>query len=1351
MPYSYYRETPIVIRINKGHPKIITMKQLFDIYSEFKVVLRDREYIDLTNVGKHISYQNIQVKHISKIKHVYDAKNNSKVSIFEKHVIEVLDGDGSWTELKQVLRHKRDVNMVAIQLNSGDYTVVTENHPVILEDGTEIEAGKVQTGMRIKTGNKNVFKNIATEYIDVPSDFAYFIGFILGDGNVGRHKFNQSNYNLLDTDLCINVTQYEGGITIYQKNIVDTKIYKAIQNIVDIEDNLLRKSVKNDGNRISFNNRTLRTIMAKYLGLDYTNSSYTKNVPLNILSWTKTAKEAFIAGLIDSEGTIYQNGKCEIRMKAHAIMNTLQEILISLGIDDSIKRFTGNSFENCYGINFLATVGIQKFSEKLNKIEIGFVDSTYDTNVRDNAVKKIDIFNPDMDIKTAYNLNEEDSEFYFVYDITTESHTFYSGGMTQHNCYATSLSPIIYDGMPWVKNIKVKPVKHFLSLINNSIKYIYSLSTQCVGAIAVPDFLVYAEYFIRKDYGEEWYDNPEHVNLIKQLFQHWIYSVNDKARGNQSLTYSEKIIVDSKPVAIGEFVESYLINNEMEKPVIDTKYTFTLNRETGRLEANRIKGVIKHKTANKIVEYVLANGAKIKATDNHSFFTRNGLKIEEIQRNSNPTNLLIPFNFIKEDENDSYLQVVQTVGKKEATNIKLDERWMYMLGQYLGDGLWDGSSICIATCDDYVNEILVDMFPEFTYNIKKDNSIRFNMGRNITDAIKSVFNTGSHDKILPRDWATKKNILHLIGGYIDSDGFAPSDGYKGFVLTSVNKELLESVQYILAGYGIMSSIKEKNKKGFNDKLFTVYRLTISASGSRILNSYTKFKKVREQNYKDVDSSKLYIDFKGILKDINIDLSKYKTQLKSNSIKYDNCGIEDIKTLVNILNIEDPAKAKELEKFIYALPVKIVEINECEHEEYVYDISVENNENFLTSSNIYAHNSPFTNVSVFDKYWREAMFGEHTNPDFSKCDTENLKRVQRLFVHVLIEQQQDNPFTFPVMTACQLKDAETGEILDKDWLDWIGEISVKNKLMNFYTSDTCDSLSSCLAKNSVITVINETLNITETLTINDFIHKFINVDNTDQTVNISGYKIKAWNILSGTEEIVNIISVLKKINTSKKLITIKTLNNSLTVSPDHKIAVKINGNISEISASELIEMDNTFIFEICEVVNNNFQWNKIVSIDVHFVNAEIEDKNVYCLELDKLHYFAANNIISHNCCRLRNNLGGTQKSEYTNSFGVGGLNIGSHRVVAINLPQIAYIAKYSDKNDKQAFYNILESRIKIAQDILDIHRELLIRLIDNGNLPMYKHGCMDLSKQYSTLGFIGLYECLEILRNGYSFR
>ena len=62
--------------------------------------------------------------------------------------------------------------------------------------------------------------------------------------------------------------------------------------------------------------------------------------------------------------------------------------------------------------------------------------------------------------------------------------------------------------MPWVKRIKIGPVKHFYSFINNAFQLICTLSTQCVGAVAVPDFLIYAEYFIRKDFGDKWYENP---------------------------------------------------------------------------------------------------------------------------------------------------------------------------------------------------------------------------------------------------------------------------------------------------------------------------------------------------------------------------------------------------------------------------------------------------------------------------------------------------------------------------------------------------------------------------------------------------------------------------------------------------------------------------------------------------------------------------------------------------------------------------------------------------------------------------------------------------------------------------
>ena len=429
-----------------------------------------------------------------------------------------------------------------------------------------------------------------------------------------------------------------------------------------------------------------------------------------------------------------------------------------------------DKLEKKYGTEMFELEGIDKKNLDIAKFTNKFLETqtTADISVDANAnVDDVSILSWNYEFpKPLMKLNG----LYFLWKDALKKHGIkrankmieleIAGGIRIHDlhgwmmpyCYATSLAPIVYDGMPWVKNIKVKPIKHFLTLINNSIKYIYSLSTQCVGAIAVPDLLVYAEYFIRKDYGENWFEKDDIVNLIKQLFQHWIYSVNDKARGNQS--------------------------------------------------------------------------------------------------------------------------------------------------------------------------------------------------------------------------------------------------------------------------------------------------------------------------------------------------------------------------------------------------------------------------------------PFVNVSVFDKYWRQAMFGEHTNPDFSKCNLDNLKRVQRLFVNVLIEQQEDNPFTFPVMTACQLKDAETGEILDKDWLDWIGEISVKNKLMNFYTSETCDSLSSCLFKGNKITVINKNTGIRETLDIADFVHRFIDTEHIDKEVNISDYQIEGYNIITGESELVDISSVIKKSNNSHLKVNISVGNEQISVSPDHIVAIrdKNTQEIKEITAAELVKLD-----------------------------------------------------------------------------------------------------------------------------------------------------------------------------------
>lgn len=106
-----------------------------------------------------------------------------------------------------------------------------------------------------------------------------------------------------------------------------------------------------------------------------------------------------------------------------------------------------------------------------------------------------------------------------------------------------------------------------------------------------------------------------------------------------------------------------------------------------------------------------------------------------------------------------------------------------------------------------------------------------------------------------------------------------------------------------------------------------------------------------------------------------------------------------------------------------------------------------------------------------------------------------------------------------------------------------------------------------------------------------------------------------------------------------------------------------------------------------------------------------------------------------CCRLRSITDNVK--EYTNSFGAGGVQIGSHRVVTINLPRISYISSSKDE-----YIKILESYVSAAQDILDTHREIVADNIERGKLPLYTYGFMNLKKQYSTVGFIGLNEAVE---------
>lgn len=107
-----------------------------------------------------------------------------------------------------------------------------------------------------------------------------------------------------------------------------------------------------------------------------------------------------------------------------------------------------------------------------------------------------------------------------------------------------------------------------------------------------------------------------------------------------------------------------------------------------------------------------------------------------------------------------------------------------------------------------------------------------------------------------------------------------------------------------------------------------------------------------------------------------------------------------------------------------------------------------------------------------------------------------------------------------------------------------------------------------------------------------------------------------------------------------------------------------------------------------------------------------------------------------CCRLRND---TNDLTYSNSFGAGGTQIGSHRVVTLNLPRIAY-----QSEDLVEYIKTLDYNTRAAQDILDVHRSIISDNIAKNKLPLYTHKFMDLNRQFSTVGFIGINEACELM-------
>lgn len=216
-------------------------------------------------------------------------------------------------------------------------------------------------------------------------------------------------------------------------------------------------------------------------------------------------------------------------------------------------------------------------------------------------------------------------------------------------------------------------------------------------------------------------------------------------------------------------------------------------------------------------------------------------------------------------------------------------------------------------------------------------------------------------------------------------------------------------------------------------------------------------------------------------------------------------------------------------------------------------------------------SPFTNISYFDKTYFNSMFGEFVYPDGTKPEWKQIDTLQRMFMKFFNELRTKQVLAFPVETFAMVHDGK--DIIDKEYKELCAEMYAEGHSFFTYISDSADSLASCcrlrneLAENTfnptsgLTGVMTGSCNVI-TLNINRIVQDWARENRKDITIMACGgttwYKeqITSYNKESLSQYLVNILERVYKYH-----IAFKTM---LYEQEDKGMFASSNGNYIKIS-------------------------------------------------------------------------------------------------------------------------------------------------------------------------------------------
>lgn len=150
-------------------------------------------------------------------------------------------------------------------------------------------------------------------------------------------------------------------------------------------------------------------------------------------------------------------------------------------------------------------------------------------------------------------------------------------------CVATTMYPLLMEGLQKLGGIS-NPPKHLRSFCGIFVNFAFTIAAQFAGAVATPEFLMYFDYFCRKEWGNNYY---KHLDDICELDEEGVKEYNE-------IIDSYKKIME---IVLDESISDYAVRMQLKDLLQKLSFTFE------DLHGNSIEYVIKQYLQN-VVYYL---------------------------------------------------------------------------------------------------------------------------------------------------------------------------------------------------------------------------------------------------------------------------------------------------------------------------------------------------------------------------------------------------------------------------------------------------------------------------------------------------------------------------------------------------------------------------------------------------------------------------------------------------------------------------------------------------------------------------------------------------------------------------